>query len=320
MAYENHRTSNADASQYMAQQSSENTRAQMDMEPALNGLSMPPPSQRATTPISELLSGFDQPPFVAPHLLRQTGTEAGTISLSDIRLQTGSDQRWWAGVGPRPQAHETMPKKEIPLEIDDASEASEDLEEAGAQSVRDEIEFIVSDAMDVDDPVQDSMSLVESQDSEEEEGGDEDDEPLDETPDIHASVELSSIQEPQEPDAQVKASPPEPQPEPQPSVDTPQPIDLNDDLQAEAFLRSLMEGGKLKEKLKKLGITLPDEEEPKDDKLSIESSAASDSGPADSGPVENGRASNDTKAINDTKTINKCDQCPKTFTRRCELK
>jgi len=351
MTYEHHAASfNVDASQYMAQDSQVNTRARLGMVPALSGLGMPPPSQRAGTPISQFLSAVDQPACVAPDMLRHTGTEARTLSLADIRLQTATDSRWWVHAGGRPLPHQPV-AKEAPLEIDDASEASEDSDE-GAHSDRDEVESGAPDGMDVDDVIQDSMSLVDAQDSDSE---DEDNEPLDDAPETHASVEDVDIQDSQEPEAQVKASPPEPQP----SVETPQPIDLDDDVRTEAFLRSLMEGGKLMEKLKKLGIPVPDKEEAKDQKPSVDSSAASENGGVDSGPINSGSIDNgpvnngptnnvpiangsvnnsptnnvpiangpidnvpsdNGRANNDNKAVNKCDECSKTFTRRCELK
>ncbi|KAK3906191.1 hypothetical protein C8A05DRAFT_29977 [Staphylotrichum tortipilum] len=318
MAYENHSASfNVGSSRYMTQDSLAHNRVQLDMEPALSGLSIPPPSQRAGTPISELLSFVDQSDCVAPDMLRQTGTETRTLMLADIGLPPVGDARWWGvRAGVRPLDHEAVTKEEAPLEIDDASEDSAGLEEDGVQSERDEVESSAPDGMDVDDAVQDSVSQVDPQDSDSEHG-----DPADDTPDTDPIVEVAATQVSQEPEAQVKASPPEPQP----SAETPVPIDVDDDLRTEAFLRSLIEGGKLRDKLKKLGFPMPDEAEPKEQKPPVESSAASDSDrfdntpvndtPVDTGPVGNGRANN-----NDNKTINKCDECPKTFIRRCELK
>jgi hypothetical protein len=141
--------------------------------------------------------------------------------------------------------------------------------------------------MDVDDAAQDSAS---------EDGDSEDDEPSEVPTDIQsnllrdAGAQYSSANE-----VQLKVSPLQAQL----GVDSSQPIDLDDETQASAVIQSLISKGKLGDMLKKLGYTAPEDVDTKEQKLSASSSTASD----------NGR-----------RGVNQCQECPKTFARRCELK
>jgi hypothetical protein len=171
----------------------------------------------------------------------------------------------------------------VDLERDDTSAIPQ---HGDAQSEQDDVGSSVADEMDVDDAAQDSAS---------EDGDSEDDEPSEDTTDIQsnllrdAGAQYSSASE-----VHFKVSPLQAQL----GVDTSQPIDLDDETQASAVIQSLINKGKLGDILKKFGYPAPEDADTKEQKLSANSSAASDNG----------------------RRVNQCQKCPKTFARRCELK
>jgi hypothetical protein len=181
---------------------------------------------------------------------------------------------------------QAQPREVVDLDAHDAPEMVQE----GGQSEADEIESSVSDEMDVDDSAQDSASEDGLHDS------DAEDEPADDATDIQSNLlRDAGAQYTKADEVLIKASPSQVRL----GVDTPQ-IDLDDETQASAVIQSLIKKGKLGEMLKKFGYQAPEEAEPKetkDQKPQVASSNASDSG-----------------------RINKCQECHKTFQRRCELK
>jgi hypothetical protein len=160
-----------------------------------------------------------------------------------------------------------------------------------AQSERAEAESAVPDEMELDNPAQDSMSEDNLHDPDSEDDG-----PSDSTTDGQADLlrdtgaQYSSVD-----GVHLKS----PSTEMQLAADAPRPIDLDDESQASAVLRSLMEKGMLGKLLKEVGYRVAEEAETK---------AKEQRPPANS------------SAPSDGSRVNKCQDCPKTFVRRCELK
>lgn len=257
--------SEAAASQYRGQNGQTSARLDVNTGPGFSGFGMPRPSPQGTNAsAAEQFSGLDQPTCVAPDVLSHAGTEAGCFGRFDSQPQ---------------------PREVVQLEVDDTpGEFPED-----AQSEVEAVESTVPDEMDVDDAAQDSASEDGQHDTDSE-----DDEPSDGTTDIQSNLRGAGAQYFKADDAHIKASPPS---QTQSGADTPQPIELDDETRASAFIQSLMKQGKLAEILKKVGYSALEVAETKEQKQPVTPSAASDSG-----------------------RVNKCQECPKTFQRRCELK
>lgn len=167
---------------------------------------------------------------------------------------------------------------------------SRDIPHEDVQSEAGGVEYMAPDEMDVDNPAQDSASEDGQHDTDSE--GDEP--PCDATDMAPSILRDAGAQYNEEDEVQIKLSPSQVQLGP----DTPRPIDLDDEeSRASAVLQSLMEKGKLGEMLKKLGYSASEEANIKDQKPVIDSSTVSETG-----------------------RINKCHECAKTFSRRCELK
>ncbi|KAK4104047.1 hypothetical protein N658DRAFT_240116 [Parathielavia hyrcaniae] len=177
------------------------------------------------------------------------------------------------------------PPEVLVLEVEDSYELPR---QEDAQSEQEDAEPSVADGMDVDDePMEDSAS---------EDGADlEDDEAVDDAPNSQYNLPRDTrAQHLADDEAHLKAS----LSQVQLNVDAPRPVDLDDETQASAVIHSLIQKGKLGDILKKFGYPAPKSVDVQEEKSSANSSRASDNG--------RGRV--------------KCEECPKTFVRRCELK
>jgi hypothetical protein len=255
--------SGAAESQYRGQNGQESARLHLNMVRELSGFDMPPSTTQGTNvPIAEEFSRLDQPTYVAPNV------------LSHARMETNSS---------RHMDNQPQPRETAQLEVDDSPrDFPED-----SQSEAEENESIVQDEMDVDDAAQDSAS---------EDGHHNtvlgDDEPSDGNTDSQSNLLWKAgAQYSKADEAHIKTPSPV-----QLGADASKPIDL-DETQASAVIQSLIEKGKLAEILKKIGYSASEEAETKQQKQSVTSSTASESG-----------------------HVNKCQLCPKIFQRRCDLK
>jgi hypothetical protein len=182
--------------------------------------------------------------------------------------------------------NQPQPREVAQLEVDDSpGEFPED-----AQSEVEEIESTVPDEMDVDDAAQDSASEDGHHNTDSE-----DDEPSDGNADIQSNLlRDAGAQYFKADEAHISTSPSPAQL----GADAPQPIELDEETHASAVIQSLIKKGKLAEILKKVGYSVVLEEaETKQQTPPVTSSVASESG-----------------------RVNRCQECPKTFQRRCELK
>ncbi|KAL2167616.1 hypothetical protein VTG60DRAFT_1052 [Thermothelomyces hinnuleus] len=153
----------------------------------------------------------------------------------------------------------------------------------------DEVESNIPDDMDVDGSGQDSGSEDGSHDSDSDE-----DEPSQNPTDSQSNLlRDAGAQYIKVDEAHIKASPSQVELD----AEDQRPIDLDDDTQASAVVKSLIEKGKLGEMLKRLGYPALDDLETKGRMPTDLSSTAGDSG-----------------------YIHKCQECQKPFQRRCELK
>ncbi|KAL2260071.1 hypothetical protein VTK26DRAFT_6035 [Humicola hyalothermophila] len=153
-----------------------------------------------------------------------------------------------------------------------------------------EVEPDESDGMSVDeeDSIQDSASEddADDRDADDEDRPDFSDNGTTEFATDEIGVSAAS-------EVYIKSSPPGQQT----GIDTQKPLDLEDESEASAFVQTLMAKGMLEKILKKVGYQKADDKTAKDPKTSNSSSAS----------VGHRR-------------LNKCNDCPKTFLRRCELK
>ncbi|KAK4033427.1 hypothetical protein C8A01DRAFT_40122 [Parachaetomium inaequale] len=239
--------------------------------------------------------GMDQAHVAPAHLINGLAHAGNMVPYSGL---PSTDERdiTSLGAGVLSHAHtkakafgpfdaQAQPREVVHLDADDTP----DMVQEDDQSEADEVESSVPDEMDVDDSVQDSASEDGLHDTDAEE-----DEPSDSTTDIQSNLlRDTGAQYTKADEVHIKASPSQVRL----GVDTPQPIDLDDETQASAVIQSLIKKGKLGEMLKKFGYQAPEEAETKEQKAPVASSIASDGG-----------------------RINKCQECHKTFQRRCELK
>ena len=233
---------------------------QQHMEPALSGFGIPRPSQQgASAPAARSFSALDQPSCVAPDVLSHARVEVKSLAHRNTQVTA---------------------QEVVEIEDDDS--------EDDAEPEREDPNSSLPEDMDVDEPAQDFASDAGLHDTESV-----DYEPLDDTREKEANPRAPTGYS-NEDEVHIKSTSPS---EENLSLDTPQPIDLDDESQARAVLQSLISKGKLGNFLKEIGYQVPEGAETKDEKPPVDSSAASDSG-----------------------RLNKCDECPKTFNRRCELK
>ncbi|AEO62389.1 uncharacterized protein THITE_2106500 [Thermothielavioides terrestris NRRL 8126] len=242
--------------------------AGLEVGPVLSDAGIPQVSARGEiAPAIDTLSRVGDPAWVAPDSLSQTQPETRAFG---------------------PQLPEASPRQVAELEVDDEGP---DVAAEDAQSERAEAESAVPDEMELDNPAQDSMSEDNLHDPDSEDDG-----PSDSTTDGQADLlrdtgaQYSSVD-----GVHLKS----PSTEMQLAADAPRPIDLDDESQASAVLRSLMEKGMLGKLLKEVGYRAAEEAETK---------AKEQRPPANS------------SAPSDGSRVNKCQDCPKTFVRRCELK
>ncbi|KAK4122321.1 hypothetical protein N657DRAFT_499390 [Parathielavia appendiculata] len=257
-------SSRAEESQYLGQDIPNATSLHLDMEPTLSNLSMPRSSQEERASATQSYSGDNQPTCIAPDVLSHGRTGVGSLRSLNSQAQ---------------------PTEVVDLEVEDSYELPR---QEDAKSEQDEVESSVADGMDVDDePMQDFAS---------EDGADsEDDEALNDVSDIQSNLlRDTGAQYSADDEVHIKPSPSQVQL----IVDTPRPVDLDDERQASAIIQSLIKKGKLGEILKKFGYSAPESADVKEEKLPANFSTASDNG--------RGRV--------------KCEDCHKTFVRRCELK
>jgi len=249
-----------DRSQYPGRNPAESAHLRV-MVPSPSVLSM----QRPSPQIASSDTGTDQPTYVAPNVLNQACAQARRFDLIGTEVQQPTEAA-------RREADDTLddPQQDV-------------------RSEADEVESSSVDDMDLDVSAQDSASEDGMHDSDSEE-----DQPSDNSADVQSNLlRNAGAQYLKLDEVHIKASPSQEQS----GVETPRPIDLDDETQASAVIKSLMRKGKLEEMLKKLGYTAPDDAETKDQKLAAVTSTPSDSG-----------------------HINKCNECNKFFQRRCELK
>ncbi|KAH6845085.1 hypothetical protein B0I37DRAFT_355594 [Chaetomium sp. MPI-CAGE-AT-0009] len=166
-----------------------------------------------------------------------------------------------------------------------------DISQEDVQSEVSGVDYTAADEMDLDNSAQDSASEDDQHDTDSV-GNDASYGATDIEPNITRNA---GAQYNEDNEVQIKLSPSQVQL----GADTPRPIDLDDDdeIRASAIIQSLIEKGKLGEMLKKLGYSASEEADIKDQKPAVASLTASETG-----------------------HVNKCHQCPKTFSRRCELK
>ncbi len=286
----------AGALQYSSQLVSDTTHVSQ----ALPGLNLAPTNrQRASAPITNSFTAANRPTYTSP-------------DLNHVRAEVKSSAS--------PYTHE--PAIEV-VELDDDAPGSSDDD---SEAEQDEVEPSGPDDMDVDDQPQVPDSdfredgIADAEDVEP--SGDTvipdvgDDEPLDST-DIPAAAEDEPSHDTTLLDVKDSAhgtstSPADAaallycrgdevhiKPPPATDVQTPRPLGFDDELRANAYLQSLIDKGKLGDVLKKLGYTGPINAGDTDQKPPVASSVTSD---------------------NPLSASNKCEKCPKTFPRRCELK
>jgi hypothetical protein len=173
----------------------------------------------------------------------------------------------------------------MPLEVDGLPRVSQE----DPQPKYQDVDASMSDEMSVDESANDTAS---------EDGGDdsdaEDDDAINSPNDGQADFSGDcGIEDSTESEIYIKGSPTERQT----GADTPKLTDFDDETKASALVRSWMDKGMLEKILMKVGYQKEGEAKTKDQKPPINSSIAAD----------NGR-------------VIKCEECPKTFQRRCELK
>jgi hypothetical protein len=229
------------------------------------------------------LSGLDMSQSREEASASSSGPFSGPDQPDYVAPNVLSDGRFFSRLF---DAQTHQPMEAVRLEAGDTPDISQgDVEsEAGG------VEYTAPDEMDVDNPAQDSASEDGQHDTDSE-----GDEPPCGATDIEPSIfRDAGAQYNEEEEVQIKLSPSQVQL----GADTPRPIDLDDDeIRASAVIQSLMEKGKLGEMLKKLGYSASEEAHIKDQKPVVASSTASETG-----------------------RVNKCQECKKSFTRRCELK
>ena len=186
----------------------------------------------------------------------------------------------------RPQDIYLRSRETMPLEVDGLPNVSQEDPRPKYQDV----DASMSDEMSVDEPVNDTASEDGGDDSD---AGDDDDatnSPNDGQADFSGDC---GIEDSTGSEIYIKGSPTERQT----GADTPKLTEFDDETKASALVRSWIDKGMLDKILMKVGYQKAGEAKTKDQKPPINSSNAAD----------NGR-------------VNKCEECPKTFLRRCELK
>lgn len=183
----------------------------------------------------------------------------------------------------RPQDIYLQSREAMPLEMDGPAVAQEE----PRSEYQEAAVGAMSNEVSVDESGHDAV-VENGVDGSDEEDGDAPNSPNDEQADIPADCEMEN---PIGVAVYTKASPAGQQM----AADTPKPADFDDETKASAMIQSLMEKGMLDQILMKVGYQKASEA---DQNLPTTGSSAA---------ADNGR-------------VNKCDDCHKTFQRRCELK
>ncbi|KAL2148697.1 hypothetical protein VTH82DRAFT_1844 [Thermothelomyces myriococcoides] len=210
-----------------------------------------------------------------------------SLEVNQLAFGIAPDLLSQASTASRPFGQNEEQPQQAKMTRPDAPERPE-ASDAGVVTQTDEAESNEPDVMQVDGSAQDpSTDGAHGSDSEE-------NEPLENSTDSQSDiVRDAGAQHPEVDEAHFKNSPPEVDLD----ADNPPPNDL-DETQADAVLRALIKKGKLGEMLKKYGYLGLDDQETKE-------------GLMHPGPPS-------TAGNNDKRY--KCQDCPKVFNRRCELK
>ncbi|KAK3301287.1 uncharacterized protein B0H64DRAFT_383137, partial [Chaetomium fimeti] len=251
------------APQYLSRNSIGSLQLRLNTESVLSGLNVSQPSpQEASASSSGPFSEPNQPTYLTPNVLN----DGRFFGLYDAQTRQPME-------AVRPEADNTL-----------------DVSREDVQSEAGGIGYTAPDEMDVDNPAQDSAS----EDGQHDTDAEEDEPPYDAT-DVEPNVlRNAGAHYNEEDEVQIKLSPSQVQL----GADTPRPIDLDDDeIRASAVIQSLIQKGKLSEMLKKLGYSVSEETDTKDQKPPVASSTTSETG-----------------------RVHKCQECTKTFIRLCELK